>query len=250
METISQSNSLSNASYRERLLLEHLPMVKAIAMQVRGKLPVSVDVEDLTQAGVLGLIDAMNRYDDTRMVSFSAFAKHRVRGAILDSLRQQDPAPRQLRRQHREAENAARDLATELKRMPSEEEIAGRMGIQLDDLRHMRATLQALEMVSSSTNAEGDERPVPEVVAEADTQPDFQLLRGELRGTLAVVLQQLPERHRLVIQHYYSDEMTMQQISRLLGITEGRVSQIRRAALMRMHGYLQQAGITSTREYA
>src|ERR1700732_2022289 len=114
---------------RDRIVLEHLPLVKAIAIRVFESLPVHVDLDDLIHAGVMGLFDAVTKYDDTKNVVFHAYAKHRIKGAILDSLRQLDWASRDLRRRHKQVEAVTRDLSAQFERVPTEAEIAAKMGV-------------------------------------------------------------------------------------------------------------------------
>src|SRR3954454_22824240 len=126
---------------RDRIVLEHLPLVKAIAIRVHENLPVHVDLDDLIHAGVLGLFDAVTKYDAAKNVAFPAYAKHRIKGAILDSLRQLDWASRDLRRRQKQVESATRDLAASLGRNPNEMELADRLGVGTDRLRRMQMEL-------------------------------------------------------------------------------------------------------------
>src|SRR3954467_10684007 len=117
---------------RDRVVLEHLPLVKAIAIRVHENLPVHVDVDDLVHSGILGLFDAASKFNPDKQVVFSSYAKHRIKGAILDSLRQLDWASRDMRRRHKQVESATRDLAAELKRNPTEAEVAQRLGMDVE----------------------------------------------------------------------------------------------------------------------
>ena len=119
----------SRISRRDRVVIEHLPLVKAIAVRVHENLPVHVDLDDLVHAGILGLFDAATKYNPDKKVAFSSYAKHRIKGAILDSLRQLDWASRDLRRRHKQVEAATRDLASELQRNPTEAEVAERLNV-------------------------------------------------------------------------------------------------------------------------
>src|SRR3954470_235111 len=127
---------------RDQVVLEHLPLVKAIAVRVHENLPVHVDLDDLVHAGILGLFDAANKFDSGKQVAFSSYAKHRIKGAILDSLRQLDWASRDLRRRHKQLEAVTRDLAAELQRTPTEAEIAQRLGVDVDRWRQMMVDLR------------------------------------------------------------------------------------------------------------
>src|SRR5688572_13725814 len=135
-------------SRRDRVVLEHLPLVKAIAVRVHENLPVHVDLDDLIHAGVLGLFDAATKYNPEKQVAFSSYAKHRIKGAILDSLRQLDWASRDLRRRHKQIEAATRDLAAELHRTPTEAEVAERLQIDVDRWRQMMMELRNVGLIS------------------------------------------------------------------------------------------------------
>src|SRR5207248_9820509 len=127
---------------RDRVVLEHVPLVKAIAVRVHENLPVHVDLDDLVHAGILGLFDAANKYNPEKQVVFSSYAKHRIKGAILDSLRQLDWASRDMRRRHKQVEAATRDLASTLQRAPTEAEVAEKLGMDVERWRNMMLDLR------------------------------------------------------------------------------------------------------------
>ena len=231
---------------RDRVVLEHLPLVRAIAVRVHENLPVHVDLDDLVHAGIMGLFDAATKYDREKNVAFSSYAKHRIKGAILDSLRQLDWASRDLRRRHKQVEAVTRDLASELKRNPTEEEVADKMGVEVERWRQMMLDLRNVGLVSASTRAhENDDLPAPDFPSNPDSHPDSICAREELRSVLATALQTLPERYQKVVLLYYSNELTMKEIGNMLGINESRVSQIHKAALEKMANALGHAGISS-----
>src|ERR1700682_3649436 len=138
-------------SKRDTVVLEHLPLVKAIAVRVYENLPVHVDLDDLVHAGILGLFDAATKFDPEKQVVFSSYAKHRIKGSILDSLRQLDWASRDLRRRHKQLEAATRELASELQRTPTEAEIAERLGVDVERWRQLMIDLRSVGLVSAST---------------------------------------------------------------------------------------------------
>lgn len=231
---------------RDQIVLEHLSLVKAIAVRIHETLPVHVELDDLVHAGVLGLIDAASKYDPAKMVAFSSYAKHRIRGAILDSLRQQDWASRDMRRLHKQAEAVARELMSELHRAPNDTEIADRMGIDETRLRQVRIELETQGPLSTSGRGqEQEELPVPELPGREDSHPDTMFAHDEMRSALEEAMQVLPERYRTVVRLYYTDEMTMKEIGKLMGINESRVSQIHKSALLKMSVALQACGIVS-----
>jgi RNA polymerase sigma factor FliA len=233
-------------SRRDRVVLEHLPLVKAIAVRVHENLPVHVDLDDLIHAGVLGLFDAATKYDPEKQVAFSSYAKHRIKGAILDSLRQLDWASRDLRRRHKQVEAATRDLAAELQRSPTEAEVATRLNIDVDRWRQMMMELRNVGLISANTRAtEHEDLPAPEYPSAPETQPDHMCAREQLRFVLDKAMTTLPDRYKQVVVLYYTNEMTMKEIGGVLGINESRVSQIHKSALEKMNVALHTAGIFS-----
>lgn len=231
---------------RDRVVLEHLPLVRAIAVRVHDNLPVHVDLDDLIHAGIMGLFDAATKFDTDKNVAFSSYAKHRIKGAILDSLRQLDWASRDLRRRHKQLEAVTRDLAAELQRNPTEQEVANKMGIDVDRWRQMMIDLRNVGLVSASTRThESEDLPAPDFPTSPDHHPDSICAREELKSLLKTALHTLPERYQRVVLLYYSNELTMKEIGNMLGINESRVSQIHKAALEKMANALGQAGISS-----
>ena len=236
---------------RDRIILEHLPLAKAIAVRVHENLPVHVDLDDLVHAGILGLFDAVSKFDSEKQVAFSSYAKHRIKGAILDSLRQLDWASRDLRRRHKQVEAATRDLAGELHRQPTEQEVAARLGVEQDRWRQMMLDLRNVGLVSASTRAQDrDDLPAPDFPSKIDTHPDFICVRQELRSALGEAMKTLPERYQKVVVLYYTNEMTMKEIGGILGINESRVSQIHKSALEKMAVTLESNGISNSAAFA
>ncbi len=235
---------------RDRVVLEHLPLVKAIAVRVHENLPVHVDLDDLVHAGILGLFDAANKFNPEKQVVFSSYAKHRIKGAILDSLRQLDWASRDMRRRHKQVEAATRDLAASLQRTPTEAEVAEKLGMDVDRWRNMMLDLRNVGLISASTRAnENEDLPAPDFPSKPETQPDSICAREQLRSVLGIAMKTLPERYQKVVLLYYTNEMTMKEIGGVLGINESRVSQIHKSALEKMMAVLQQNGITSSQAF-
>jgi RNA polymerase sigma factor FliA len=237
----------SHLTKRDNVVLEHLPLVRAIALRVHENLPVHVEVDDLVHAGILGLFDAAEKYDPGKQVIFSSYAKHRIKGAILDSLRQSDWASRDLRRRHKQVEAVTRELASELHRTPTDTEIAQRLGVDVERWRQMMLDLRNVGLISASTrSSEQDELPAPEFPSNPDTYPDSMCAREEMRSVLGDAMKTLPERYQKVVFLYYSNEMTMKEIGGVLGINESRVSQIHKSALEKMAVVLHATGIHSS----
>jgi len=230
---------------RDQIVLDHLPLVKAIAIRVHENLPVHVDLDDLIHAGVMGLFDAVAKYDGAKNVAFHSYAKHRIKGAILDSLRQLDWASRDLRRRQKQVEGATRDLASKLGRTPHDAEVADQLGVGLDRWHRMQMEMRTVGPVSFTPNPDQDRDRPQEFAATADFRPDRICERRELQHTLARAIGTLPERYQKVVFLYYTNDLTMKEIGDVLGVNESRVSQIHKTALQKMAGVLQSEGINS-----
>lgn len=232
---------------RDQLIVDHLPLVKAIAIRVHENLPVHVDLDDLVHAGVMGLFDAVTKYQADKNVAFSSYAKHRIKGAILDSLRQLDWASRDLRRRHKQIEAATRELSGALQRNPTEAELAEKMGVDVERWRQIMAEMQCVGLISiSARRPDQEDLPAPDYPAKPDTQPDNMCAHEELHDHLWKAMDVLPERYRKVVVLYYTKDMTMREIGGVLGINESRVSQIHKSALEKMATALESAGIHSS----
>lgn len=232
---------------RDQVILEHLPLVRVIAVRVHENLPVHVELDDLVHAGVMGLLDAVKKYNPKKQVAFASYAKHRIKGAILDSLRQLDWASRDLRRRHKQIEAATRELAAVLHRNPTQAEVAARMGVGDERWRRMMMELRNVGLISASSRPpDQEDAAAPDFPADKETQPDSICSREQLKVHLKLAMQVLPARYRQVVQLYYAREMTMREIGDVMGINESRVSQIHKSALQKMAVVLQAAGIESS----
>jgi RNA polymerase sigma factor for flagellar operon FliA len=246
----SAAQQAAKLARRDRVVLDHLPLVKAIAVRVHENLPVHVDMDDLVHAGVLGLFDAASKYNPEKQVAFSSYAKHRIKGAILDSLRQLDWASRDMRRRHKQVEAATRELASTLQRNPTEAEIAQKLGLDQERWRSMMLDLRNVGLISASTrSSENEDLPAPDFPSKPETYPDSICAREQLRSVLGDAMKTLPTRYQKVVSLYYTNEMTMKEIGSILGINESRVSQIHKAALEKMQVALQSTGITSSQAF-
>jgi RNA polymerase sigma factor FliA len=244
--SVSVQENLSNSKQdRDAVVLEHLPLVKAIAIRVHESLPVHVELDDLVHAGVLGLFDAVNKYNGEKNVAFQAYAKHRIKGAILDSLRQADWASRDLRRRQKQVDSATRELAAKLGRTPSENEVAEQAGVSTDRLRKMQMDLRTVGVVSMTPASPDDRDRTEDYAGAVDLQPDRMCERKQRQGHLARAIGSLPERYQKVVFLYYTNDMTMKEIGDAMGVNESRVSQIHKAALKKMQVVLVGEGIQS-----
>lgn len=245
MKRNKQSTRLSTEE-RERLILDHCGLVKVIARQIHLTLPTHVEVDDLIQAGTLGLIDAAEKFDPAKQIQFAGYAKFRIRGAILDGLRQLDIASRELRRRSREINNASHLLQANLQREPTEAEIAEHLKIDLGELRKFlqdgnAAGLISISHYSSKTDAVTDF----DLRADYDTQPDRMLSLVEMHEALELAMESLRPRHRQVVRAYYLSHQNMKEIASSMGINESRVSQLHKSALATLQVALQAQGVQS-----
>ncbi|HLK62650.1 MAG TPA: FliA/WhiG family RNA polymerase sigma factor [Bryobacteraceae bacterium] len=230
---------------RDQIVIENLSLVRAIAVRVHENLPVHVDLDDLIHAGVLGLFDAVEKYDDSKNVAFQSYAKHRIKGAILDSLRQLDWASRDLRKRQKQVDSVTRDLAAKLGRTPQDNEVAEGMGVSMERWRRMQMELRFVGLVSTTVVSDQDGDRPQEFAGAPDLEPDRMCERHQLQITLARVVGKLPERYQRVVFLYYTNDMTMKEIADLLGVNESRISQIHKTALRKMALALQSEGIRS-----
>ena len=228
-------------SEQERVLLDHLPIVRFLARRIHERLPQHVDIEDLVSAGVVGLMDAFAKFDPAKKVQFRSYAQFRIRGAILDSLRTLDWSPRELRRKGRAVEEAIRVLTASLGRAPGEAEIAAKMGMGLEDYQQLLGDLKGLEIgtLHLERNENSGEEELAYVPGRPDDDPLFRCLRGELEERLAEAVAHLPDRERLVMTLYYYEEMTMREIGLALGVVESRVSQVHASAVVHLRAALR-----------
>jgi RNA polymerase sigma factor for flagellar operon FliA len=226
---------------QEKVLLEHLPVVRFLARRIHERLPQYVDIEDLVSAGVVGLMDAFAKFDPDKKVQFRSYAQFRIRGAILDSLRTLDWSPRELRRKGRAVEEAIRALTSRLGRPPGEGEVAVEMALGLDEYQQLLGDLKGLEIGSlhAERNEDSGEEELAYVPGRPEEDPLFCCLRGELVDRLAEAIDNLPDRERLVMTLYYYEEMTMREIGLALGVVESRVSQVHAAGVVHLRAALK-----------
>jgi RNA polymerase sigma factor FliA len=228
---------------RDRILLEQLPQVRYLARRIHERLPRHVPLEDLVHAGVIGLIDALNKFDRSKHVQFGSYAKFRIRGAILDSLREMDWGPRELRRKARRIEEAERKLSLELSRAPTENEVAAELKLDLKEFQQLLTELDGLEIGSLHLESpwDGKDEDLCDYLPSApEDTPFFRCMRSEMKELLARVVGELPEKEQQVLALYYFEELTMKEVGTVLGIGESRVSQIHSLAVVRLRGRLEE----------
>lgn len=232
------AQSAFSSEAREDLITQHLPKVKYIADRMAAKLPPSVERDDLYGAGVVGLIDAVERFDASRGVAFTTFAEMRVRGAILDNLRSLDWASRGSRRRSREVQEAFSTVEKEKGRSATEEEVAQHMQIPLTELRDSLREMRGLTVMNLEEKESATGLSFSELISNGANSPLEELEDSEHRRLLAGAIDRLPEKERQVIALYYLEELNMKEIGQVLGVSESRVSQLRTQAIVRLRGNL------------
>lgn len=223
---------------RETLIMTHLPKVKYIADRIAAKLPPSVERDDLYGAGVVGLIDAVERFDASRGVAFTTFAELRVRGAILDNLRSLDWASRTMRRRAREVQAVFAQLELENGRAATETEVAAQMKIPVTEVRETLQDVRGLRITNLDERDEETGLSISDLISDTSISPLQEVEKTEYRRFLAQAIDKLSERERQVIALYYLEELTMKEIGEVLGVTESRVSQLRTQAVVRLRANL------------
>jgi RNA polymerase sigma factor FliA len=225
---------------QEKLMIEHLPIVRFIARRIHERLPQHVPIEDLYSAGVVGLLDAFGKFDPSKQVQFRSYAQFRIRGAILDNLRTLDWSPRELRRKGRAIEQAIQTLTAQFGRAPSDLEIAAQMHIDLATYQQLLGELKGLEIgtLHSERSEDSGEEELVYLPNRPEDDPLFRYLHAEMRERLIEAIGDLPERERLVMTLYYYEETTMKEIGIILGVVESRISQIHASAVLHLRARL------------
>ena len=220
---------------QSELLTQYMPLVRRQALTLQVRLPASIELDDLIQAGMVGLLEALGRFDATQGATFATFASQRIRGAMMDELRTRDWLPRSVRRSARAVDRAVRQLEQQLGRAPEENEIA----------QHLEMPLSEYQQLLNDTNS-GQLLPFEELVAdggepvnnELGSSPFEQLLDGQQRQTLIDAIEALPEREKLLMALYYQEELNLKEVGAVLGVTESRVSQLHSQAVSRLRARL------------
>ena len=229
---------------RNQLILDELPQVYFIAARIGERLPASVQLEDLVSAGVLGLLEAYQNFDGSRNAQFKTFARFRIRGAILDSLRTLDWGSRGMRRKAREIAETRTRLEGTLGRSPSKEEIALEMKISLDQLETAMTQIDSLQIIGQQTApvGDGEVQDLIEAAPSREENPFDLCLKGEQKKHLTQAIAALSEREQLVLSLYYREELTMKEVAEVVGIALSRVSQIHNAAINKLRASLNTLG--------
>jgi RNA polymerase sigma factor for flagellar operon FliA len=229
---------------REELIRSFLPLVKRVVHRLAGRLPAEVDIKEMLNSGIIGLVDALEKYDPRHETNFSTYAQFRIRGTILDSFRVQDWVPRSLRHKAHKLESTYQRLEQELGRPAEDTEVAKALEIDLAALQKMLGEVSGVVMLSLEELGfgHGEERfRADESLPSTKPDPLKELLETERVEIVARALDRLPEKERLVITLYFYEELNLKEIGEIIGVTESRASQIRSRALIRLRTYLKRA---------
>jgi RNA polymerase sigma factor for flagellar operon FliA len=227
---------------RDQLINEHLPHVKRIVHRIASHLPSNVEIDDLINSGIIGLIEAAERYDPTRDNKFMTYAMFRIEGAVLSELRSRDFLSRSNRKKSRELEKAYLKLEQKLAREVTDEEVANEMGIELEEFYRIRSisSISFIKFEEIGCSLKQEKENLMSYLVNGNTDDALTLARmKEMEAAVARAIQQLPEKEKLVISLYYWDELTMKEIGKVLDITESRISQIHSQAIIHLRGKLR-----------
>jgi RNA polymerase sigma factor for flagellar operon FliA len=229
---------------REEVIKRYSPMIKYVANRIAMRLPPHIEVDDLISVGVLGLMDAITKYDSSRGAKFKTYAEFRVRGAILDELRSLDWVPRSIRQKASAVEKVVRSLESKLRRLPEDEEVAKEMDMSLDQFYRTLDETKSVPVFSLEdlgiAKESGEQQSLLDCIAgKADADPQTQIRLIELKEIIAKAIDSLPEKERLMVSLYYYEELTMKEIGAVLDITESRVSQIHSKAVLHLRTKLK-----------
>jgi len=230
---------------KNSLLTEHMPLVKRLAHQMKAKLPPSVEVDDLVQAGMMGLLDAINRYEENHGAQFETYAVLRIRGAMLDELRSSDWMPRSTRANMRKVESAMATLQQQLGRPPSESEVAKSLKLSLGDYQDLLGDSGGHQLVyyEDFHDDDGGDGFLDRYAVD-DDDPLKSLLDTDFRQTVIDAIDALPPREKMLMGLYYEEELNLKEIGAVMGVSESRVSQLHTQAVARLRTYLRERSWT------
>jgi len=223
----------------DRLVVGYAPLVKRLAYQMMSRLPASVEVEDLIQNGMMGLLDAINRFEEGMGAQFETYAVQRIRGAMIDGLREADWAPRSARRDMRRIEAAINALEQQNGRPPGESEIAGYLGLDLSEYQRMLADARGHQLIYfDDFSSEDGEDFLERHLGQTDSNPLVLLEDADTRAKLVEAIQKLPEREKMIMALYYDEDLNLREIGEVLNVTESRVCQLHSQAVARLRALM------------
>ena len=239
---VATRSSSNNSVSREQRILQHYPLVRTIAARMIRRFPSSVELDELVNVGTLGLIDAVDRFDPSRQVPFKAYAEIRIRGAIVDALREADWVPRSVRRKHNRIEAARDKLFFDLDRAPSREELAEEMELSAREFEKLESDSRIKKLVSLDAPVD-DENDTSLVDRVANGEEDFlsTWINDELKAAIVHAVHNLPKKERTAVSLYYLHGMTLKEIGQVLGVTESRACQLRSSGVKRLKFRLARA---------
>lgn len=229
-------------SDKEHLLKQHASLVKRLAYHLKARLPPSVEADDLIQAGMIGLLDAVNRYEETHGAQFETYAVQRIRGAMLDELRSSDWLPRSMRQNMRKIEEAMSVMQQRLGHLPTESEVATQLKVSLIEYQKMLSDGGGHQLIyyEDFYDAEGKEHFFDHYCTDESSDPLQNLLNGNFRGAVIEAIEALPEREKLMMGLYYEQELNLKEIGAVMGVSESRVCQLHSQAIARLRSNLRE----------
>lgn len=227
-------------SIKDEVIQQHLSLVKRIAYHMMARLPASVEVDDLIQVGLIGLMDAIERFDGTQGAQFESYATQRIRGSMLDDLREADWLPRHIRQKSRQIESAIHRLTQRLGRQPNEQEISSEMGLNLDDYQGMLGNVKGSQLLYYEDFTDEESSDFLERYLVDDASDPLSLLEDEgFRKGLIEAIEDLPERERNLMGMYYEQDMNLKEIGAVMGVSESRVCQLHSQAVGRLRSKMK-----------
>ncbi len=240
MSTKAQPYTAVQQTNMDALVEQHAPLVQRIAYHLMARLPASVQVDDLIQAGLMGLLDASSHYDPTQGASFETYASIRIRGSMLDELRRNDWAPKSIHRRARDMVKAVNQIETRTGCEAKPQDIADHMGITLEEYYALVLETNTCRVLNFTDVEREDESFGDTVEDQYILGPQEKLQRDEMRRYLSAAIKQLPEREQLIVSLYYDEELNLKEIGGVLGVSESRISQLLSQAHLRMRGIVQE----------
>lgn len=229
---------------KDKLIMEYAPLIKFIAQKIAVRLPSNIELDDLISSGVIGLMDAIEKYDPTRDNKFKTYAEFRIRGSILDELRAQDWVPRSVRDKAKMLDRTMVNLEAELGRSPTDEEVCEKLSINIDefhDLLNQVRPVSVLSIDDAATFSNVDKKSILNILEGTKLNNPFnQLNLKSVKDIVAKAIEDLPERQRLVLSLYYYEDLNLKEIGKILRVTESRVSQLHAQAIARLRAKLTQ----------
>ncbi len=243
-ELLKKKGKLTNEE-RGKLILHYAPLIRYVAGRLAMRLPPHISIDDLISSGVMGLIDAIEKFDPSKKIKFKTYAEFRIRGAMLDELRSLDWVPRSLRKKASDLEKVYADLEKRLGRPAEDEEVANELGIGLDEFYNLldetkNVTFLDIEIIKRRLPDSNSEDDIFDLIAdEKDQDPFTQLNMSQVKEILKEAIKGLPEKEKLVVSLYYYEELTMREIGEIMGYTESRISQMHTKAMLRLRAKLR-----------